>query len=285
MFFSSRLPVYLLLILPFGLAGQGITEDYEGCKDSKLLTRMRGCFIQSCDAKEFDQAAIRTGAPREANDPVKQLEGQTEILRYECSGKISPLQVVRNAENAMKQAGYQAVFSGRDENDFQTVTGRKGPQWLMVTASQGGDNNSITFYAQTAVAVGAMKQELAASAEAMATELETSGRMALYGINFATNSATITPDSEKALGEIVTLLKNQPEWKITVEGHTDNVGAKAANQLLSQKRAESVVAWLAGHGVEKARLASAGFGDTKPLEPNDSEEGKAKNRRVELVKR
>jgi OOP family OmpA-OmpF porin len=246
---------------------------------------MRGCFIQTCDVKEFDQTTIRTGAHRENNDQVKQLEGQTEILSYECSGKISPLQVVRNAENAMKQAGYQPVFSGKNENEYHTVTGRKGSQWLMLAANVGGDNNSITFYTQTAVAVGAMKQELAASAETMATELEASGRMALYGINFATNSATITPDSEKPLTEIVTLLNNQPEWKITVEGHTDNVGAKAANQVLSQKRAESVVAWLAAHGVDKARLAAAGFGDSKPLEPNTSDEGKAKNRRVELVKR
>ena len=95
--------------------------------------------------------------------------------------------------------------------------------------------------------------------------LQSSGRMALYGMNFATGSATITPDSDKVLAEIVTLFKNQPDWKLTVEGHTDNVGAKAANQALSQKRAESVVAWLSTHGVERARLAAAGFGDTKPF--------------------
>jgi len=80
-------------------------------------------------------------------------------------------------------------------------------------------------------------------------------------------------------------LKNQPDWKITVEGHTDNIGAKGANQLLSQKRAEAVVAWLGSHEVDRGRLAAAGLGDTKPVQDNATEEGRAKNRRVELVKR
>lgn len=120
----------------------------------------------------------------------------------------------------------------------------------------------------------------------MASELQTSGRMALYGINFATNSAAISSEtSDKVLGEIVTLLNNQPTWKITVEGHTDNVGAKAANQTLSQKRADAVVTWLAAHQIARDRLAAAGFGDTKPLQDNATEEGRAKNRRVEIVKR
>jgi OOP family OmpA-OmpF porin len=109
--------------------------------------------------------------------------------------------------------------------------------------------------------------------------------MALYGVNFATNSAAITPDSDKVLTEIVTLLKNQADWKITVEGHTDNVGSKSANQALSQKRAESVVTWLGGHGVERSHLAAAGFGDTKPVQDNATDDGRAKNRRVELVTR
>ena len=70
-----------------------------------------------------------------------------------------------------------------------------------------------------------------------------------------------------------------------MEGHTGNVGAKAANQALSQKRAEAVVTWLSAHEVNRARLAAAGFGDTKPVQDNGSEEGRLKNRRVELVKR
>ena len=267
------------------LAAQSITEDAEGCKDHKLLTRLPGCFIASCASKDFDQAAIRTGPHKEENDPVKTLEGAVEIRNYECSGKTSPLQVVRNVASALQKAGYQPVFNGKDENEYLSVTMRKADQWVQVASNPSGDNDSITVYVFKAIAVGAMKQDMVATAEAIASALETSGRIALYGITFATNSAAITAESDKALGEIATLLKNQPDWKITVEGHTDNAGAKAANQALSQKRAEAVVAWLSKHEVDRARLSAAGFGDTKPVEDNSTEDGRAKNRRVELVKR
>ena len=200
-----------MLALCANLAGQNSTEDAPNCKDSKLLSRLPGCFIQVCDNKDFDQLAIRTGPHKEENDAVKTLEGVVENLSYECPGKLSPLQVIRNASAALQKAGYQAVFNGKDENDYLSFTMRKVDQWVQVSAYPGGDNNSITFYTFKAVAVSAMKQEMAATAEAMASELQTSGRMALYGINFATNSAAISSEtSDKVLGEIVTLLNNQP---------------------------------------------------------------------------
>jgi OmpA-OmpF porin, OOP family len=274
------------LLTSSGLASaQGIDSDYENCKDSKLLTRLPSCLIQACESREFDEMVIRTGPHKEDNDAVKTLEGITEKLDFQCSGKLSPLQVVRNSATAMQTAGYRPVFSGKDENAYQSVTMRKGDQWISVASNVGGDNNSITFYTFKSVLVSKMKQEMEATAAVIAGELETSGHMALYGINFATNSAAITPDSDKVLGEIAALLKDHADWKITVEGHTDNVGAKAANQTLSQKRAESVVTWLAAHEIERPRLAAAGFGDTKPVQDNTTDEGRAKNRRVELVKR
>ena len=277
--------VMILTVSCAMLTAQNSTEDAPGCKDSKLLSRLSGCFIQTCESKEFDQAIIRTGLHKEENDAVKTLEGVVEILGFECSGKTSPLQVIRNTGAALQKAGYQQVFNGKDENDYLSITMRKADQWIQVSSSPGGDNNSITFYTFRAIAVSAMKQEMEATAEAIASELQSSGRMALYGINFATNSAVINPESDKVLSEIVTLLKNQLDWKITVEGHTDNIGVKSANQLLSLKRAEAVVAWLSTHGVDRSRLAAAGFGDTKPVQENSTDDGRYKNRRVELVKR
>ena len=275
------LPIVAVIVV----SAQGITEDAPDCKDSKRLSRLPGCFIESCESKDFNELAIRTGPHKEENDAVKTMEGAVEIIAYQCSGKTSPLQVVRNAAAALQKAGYQTVFNGKDENEFLSLTTRKADQWVQVSASVGGDNNSVTSYTFKAIAVSAMKQEMEATAEAIASELQSSGRMALYGINFATNSAAITPDSDKVLAEIAKLLKDQPEWKITVEGHTDNVGAKAANQALSQKRAEAVVTWLSAHEIDRTRLAAAGFGDTKPVQDNATEEGRQKNRRVELVKR
>ena len=279
----ARLLLSIVAVLV--VSAQGITEDAPDCKDSKRLSRLPGCFIESCESKDFNELAIRTGPHKDENDAVKTMEGAVEVIAYQCSGKTSPLQVVRNAAAALQKAGYQTVFNGKDENEFLSLTTRKGEQWVQVTSSAGGDNNSVTFYTFKAVAVSAMKQEMEATAEAIASELQSSGRMALYGINFATNSAAITPDSDKVLAEIAKLLKDQPEWKITVEGHTDNVGAKPANQALSQKRAEAVVTWLSAHEIDRTRLAAAGFGDTKPVQDNATDEGRQKNRRVELVKR
>jgi outer membrane protein OmpA-like peptidoglycan-associated protein len=106
----------------------------------------------------------------------------------------------------------------------------------------------------------------------------------VYGIEFDTGKATLKPESEKVLGDVLSLLQAQPDWKMKIEGHTDSTGTKAGNQVLSQQRAAAVVAWLVQKGVAQERLAAAGLGDTKPIADNATDAGRAKNRRVELVK-
>lgn len=121
-------------------------------------------------------------------------------------------------------------------------------------------------------------------ATAMANSLATSGRVALYGIYFDTNSTTLKSESNPTLEQISRLLKDNPTLKVYVVGHTDNVGALSANQDLSKRRAEAVIqALVSQHKADPARLAPAGVGPLAPLAPNTSEEGRALNRRVELV--
>ena len=129
-----------------------------------------------------------------------------------------------------------------------------------------------------------MEQEVTADASSLSNELNKSGHVAVYGIQFDTGKATIQPGSASVLGEIVKLLQQNPDLKLRVEGHTDNQGNAAANQTLSDKRALAVVTWLTGKGISASRLAAKGFGATKPVADNGSEDGRAKNRRVELVK-
>lgn len=268
------------LSLGFGAAfSQGAPEpDAEGCKDSALMTRMPGCRIEECSGKEFDSAELQVGS----GELTKSLEGQTEIITYVCPLKLSTLQIVRNAENALRKAGFTIVYSGKGSNGQPLVTAQKGGQWMEMVGITGWPDNSA--YTQTAVKLKEMAQELAANADAMAEEINKSGHVAVYGINFDTGKATLKPDSEKVLGEILTLLKKNSAWKLRVEGHTDNVGSKASNQTLSEQRAASVVAWLVKNGIAKARLTAQGFGDSKPVADNKSDEGRAKNRRVELAK-
>jgi len=106
----------------------------------------------------------------------------------------------------------------------------------------------------------------------------------VYGITFDFNKATIRPEAAPVLGEVLAVLTNNAALKIAIEGHTDSIGQASYNQKLSADRAEAVRAWLVAHGVAADRLGAAGFGDTKPAADNATEDGRAKNRRVELVR-
>jgi OOP family OmpA-OmpF porin len=129
-----------------------------------------------------------------------------------------------------------------------------------------------------------MQQEVTADASSLSDEIKKSGHVAVYGIHFDTGKSVILADSGQILGEIVKLLQQNPDLKLRVEGHTDNQGNAAANQALSEKRAQSVLAWLVAHGIPAARLTAKGFGQAQPVADNSTEDGRAKNRRVELAK-
>ena len=128
------------------------------------------------------------------------------------------------------------------------------------------------------------EQQVVADASAMEAEIHRTGSVALYGINFDTGKATLQAGSEKMLGEIVKLMKDHTDWRFEVQGHTDSVGAKGTNLTLSEQRAKTVVEWLTKNGVAAARLVAKGYGDTVPLMDNATDDGRAKNRRVELKK-
>ena len=139
-------------------------------------------------------------------------------------------------------------------------------------------------YDLTVVRQKQMEQVMTANADGWAEQVNQTGRVSVYGINFDTGKASIRADSEPALGEVAKMLQANASWAMLVAGHTDNVGAKEMNLSLSRQRAESVIAWLAGRGIERTRLVPAGFGDIRPMAPNTDEAGRQKNRRVDLVK-
>lgn len=116
-------------------------------------------------------------------------------------------------------------------------------------------------------------------------DLAANGRVATQGIYFDTGSDRLRPESTPTLKEIGTMLKDHPDLRIAIEGHTDNVGQAATNQTLSEKRAAAVRQHLVeSYGIEASRLEASGFGATKPVAPNETPEGRQSNRRVELVK-
>ncbi|PSH03239.1 MAG: hypothetical protein CXZ00_13390 [Acidobacteria bacterium] len=119
----------------------------------------------------------------------------------------------------------------------------------------------------------------------LASEINRTGRVSVYGIHFDTAKANIKPESDATLKEVAKLLQDDPKLKLYVVGHTDNQGAISFNMDLSRRRAEAVVSALASkYGVATGRLRAFGSGPYDPVASNDSEDGRAKNRRVELVK-
>jgi outer membrane protein OmpA-like peptidoglycan-associated protein len=214
-----------------------------------------------------------------AGKPIQKqtVEGEFEQLNFMCGKETSPLEIVRNAENAFKAAGFKIVFTDRYFTTRFYVTAQKGPQWAYVAA----DNNNYQLYT---VKAKEMEQAMKAGAEGWIQQINQTGRVSVYGINFDTAKASIRPDSEQVLNELLNLLNKQADWTLLVAGHTDNTGSDAVNVPLSRQRAESVIAWLAAKGIDKSRLVPSGFGASKPIADNATEDGKAKNRRVDLVK-
>ena len=114
--------------------------------------------------------------------------------------------------------------------------------------------------------------------------LDSSGTVSIYGINFDFNKADLQAGAEKILTEIVLLMKRNPGLKIEIQGHTDNTGSADYNLSLSNKRAESVKNYLTLFGITVSRMNAKGYGMSRPVASNNTEEGRAENRRVELVK-
>jgi len=213
------------------------------------------------------------GKNKDGEVTEKTLEGEFHSWDYGTREGVSEIQVFRNFETALKQAGMKIVY----EDSPATITANKGDTWYWL-------QNSGSYYYQTLLTVKSMQQEVMADASSIADELSKSGHIALYGIHFETAKATILPDSETVLAEVAKMLQQNRDVKVSIEGHTDNVGSAAANQTLSEKRAQAVVAWLSSHGIEGSRLQAKGWGASKPVDDNATEDGRAKNRRVELVK-
>ena len=118
----------------------------------------------------------------------------------------------------------------------------------------------------------------------MKKELEELGRTRVYGINFDTGSDVIREESKPTLDKIVAVMTSVPDWKLTIEGHTDSSGSEAQNQELSQRRADAVKTYLVQANVSAARLTARGFGASKTVAGNDTPSGRAQNRRVELTR-
>jgi len=271
--------VFLVLIFSSVALAQ---EDKKGCKDHPLFTRMEGFYIARCSREDF---AAETFIDPETKKKVT-IEGRKYIIEYGLKKGFektySRLQISRNYLNAITKIGGNGY-----ENHPQY------PDSTYMKIVKDGKEIWAAFWQGYAALAGklcviekqAMTQEIVADAKFMAEGINTTGHVAIYGIYFDFNKADVKPESEPALKEITKLLQQDPKLKIYVVGHTDNVGGLDYNMKLSQQRAEAVVKELVSkYKIAPDRLKAGGAGPLAPVASNDTEEGKAKNRRVELVK-
>lgn len=266
--------ILLISVLRMGVALA--QTDIEGSKDHPLITRMPDYTISRYEVSEFA-----------GFDPTvvggKEVHWEGKVYSYGYSRKdggrpISMLQIVRNHETAIKRAGGK-VLGGDGRRMAAEIRKGSALTGVYVEAFNDGMNYSLTI-----VESQTMKQEVVADAAAMRNDLAATGKTIVHGIYFDTASSTIKPESEPALVEMVKLLNGSPALKVYVVGHTDNVGSVESNLGLSADRAASVVKALAARGIAASRLKSGGVGPYSPVASNDTDEGKAKNRRVEFVK-
>jgi outer membrane protein OmpA-like peptidoglycan-associated protein len=302
----KRLTVAGALAAVLVVGSSAWSADAQKCKDHPLFTRMANFEIYGCTTTEFDAVSLPKPELKEWNAPedYTTIEGKIHAISYklkEGATSVSSLQIIRNFQNAVKKDGgavlgdyspeVYPIFprtaekylaespSGTSFDRYTTMTLNKGGSefWMYLCASE-----SYQGYMLLMVEKQEMKQEI--SVNELEKQLNKDGFIT-YHINFDTGKATIKPDSEGSINQIAALLKGVPALKVSIEGHTDNVGTPESNMKLSEERAKAVMAAVVAKGIAAERMTAVGRGQDAPVADNRKEDGRALNRRVEVVKK
>lgn len=291
---------------PVGSAGgatglAAISDDPRA--DHPVVSRYAGSEWIEGTNRAFDAYAlivgVENGTPR-----TEALEGRVTRRVYRHPSGRSTLEILRNYRAALEARGFRLRWSC-DNATACASRGRSG--WKSVNGMNPGVAGDLRYVAMQHLAAGTSTTVAIAvnpqrsfvdvvetatmdtgmvSAEALGAALDDRGAVVLDGLYFATGSSDLLPESDAAIAEAAALLKARPDLRLDVQGHTDNVGNEAANLTLSRRRAQAVAdALIGGHGIPSSRLGVRGFGASRPVADNDSEAGRATNRRVELVRR
>jgi outer membrane protein OmpA-like peptidoglycan-associated protein len=239
-------------------------------------------------------------------DRVEWVEGRLWVnaIRTEKGKQFSPFELEKNIDAVITTAGGVKVFEGKLPREMRTSLQAESFREPMSNIFHDAysrptrtyllrrNDKNIWVYLNAAsamshlVVVETSPFEVTASllpATDMKRQLDATGKVSLQ-VNFATDKTDILPESQPQIEQVVQLLRDDPALKLSVNGHTDTSGTAAHNQQLSEGRAQSVVAALIAKGINASRLIAKGFGQNAPIADNSTEEGRAKNRRVELVK-
>jgi outer membrane protein OmpA-like peptidoglycan-associated protein len=309
----SRKNLAMLVLIPLlsimaAASAHAQTRDVAGAKDFPGIGRFGGSVITGYVVKDFDAARMQAAAFKDGQPAdARRLEGRVTRIAYRTKPGPSILEVSRNFETQLAKAGFTTLLACDtdaggaipfteavdalpvpqmwvDGFNYHYYAGRKedGGREIYARVLVSQNNQDIT--AQLTIAELKAIENKMVDAAAMAKGLGETGHIALYGIYFDTDKATLKPESRPTLEQIAKLLTTQPQLNVFIVGHTDNQGAYDYNVDLSRRRAEAVAAELArSYRIAPARLRTAGVGFLAPVGSNASDSGRALNRRVELV--
>ncbi len=291
------------LLMPIGGAHAQDTLD------EAMTVRFPDSTLVGEDRKNYDARSFALGMkPKSSAEDRLDLEGKVATARYETAATASPLEILRSLQRAFRAQGYETRFECTDRcntlgvwlgkqglrtpsngwRTLRTVTMEReaqGQRTMVAVAASTLDD--VSSYAVLALSTEAeVAQAEVQSAEKIASAISADGAAAIYGLEFETGKAELLPAAEPALTQMAGFLMADPEVSILLVGHTDNEGTFDYNLDLSERRARAVrQALIDRHGIGAGRLTSIGVSFAAPKAPNTSEEGRARNRRVEMVPR
>lgn len=309
---SAKSLITLVFVTCVVFMSVAVAADTAGSADIPGIGRFAGSEIEFYEVENYGSTTLANGPvlkESDARSAALVVEGAITRIVYKVPQGASALEVFRNFENRITEAGFTSIISGGSEQfDYYTFmykhpveklrsTSMSNEIWylsaekstadsktylsLIVSPHSGGDGQRARLIAVTTKSM----ENRMLDAEKMLSSIAESGKVALYGIYFDTDSDNIQDASAPTLQEIARLLADNPELNLVVVGHTDNRGSYDYNMDLSRRRANAVASSLvADYGANSSRLRSAGVGYLAPAASNADEAGKQLNRRVELVR-
>ena len=282
-------------------------RDAGGSSDHPLLSRFPGSVITGYRQSAYDEYELplgkHMGKPGFARS--QKVTGKYTSTSYTVPEGHSVIEVFENYQEALAKAGFEILYSCVKVPECGDGLGSyMGAAWYADSrylAAKGGDPTAPTYVAlfvhkqgsansigvfQRIIETRPMKtgQITAASAADISQGLASQGKFALYGLYFDTGKAELQPASDATLEQVAQVLKDNPSLALYVVGHTDSTGQVASNVELSERRAAAAVkALVERYGIASSRLTAKGVGPFAPVGTNKTDDGRAKNRRVELV--
>lgn len=263
-------------------------DDADGMTEHPSITRFPGFFIYNSQHHDFNEFRFASKGYGRDGEPLGESKSgkfwYIDFYLKDGARPPSPVELQRNFDTAFSKTGGVVVHRNRVSGEplstvYRVLVPGGGERWVQLDI-----NNEGQRYQMNVIDVAAMAQKVEFSASEMADTLKKQGHVALNGILFDTGKASIKPESQTLLQEVRNLLVQDAQLRLSIEGHTDNVGNAKSNAELSARRADAVVAYLIGQGIATQRLKASGKGDSVPVADNRTEDGRARNRRVELVR-